>query len=223
MNEMTLPMSFCDAWCAERGALIADATAITEVRTDGQLEDAGAVQTAISKAIKKLEAARKSVTAPLDDAKKSIMAQEKRLARPLAEQLERLKRMTSAYATEIAAKIAAERAEQERREQEAAEAAAAQAEADPFGFNGGDDSAAATPVFTPSPVVTTMPRTSSNRIVERWDYEITDAASVPRELMSVDERKVRAFLAARKADGYRAEQVQVAGLRIFATMQVQGR
>lgn len=222
MNEMTLPMSFCDAWCAERGALIADAAAITEVRTDGQLEDAGAVQTAISKAIKKLEAARKSVTAPLDDAKKSIMAQEKRLARPLTEQLERLKQMTSAYATEVAARIAAERSEQERREQEAAEAAAAQAEADPFGFNGGGEQAEP-PAFVPTPIVTRMPHTSSNRIVERWDYEITDAARVPRELMSVDERKVRAFLAARKADGYRAEQVQVDGLRIFATMQVQGR
>ncbi len=222
MNEVAIPLSFCEAWCAERGALVADATAITEVRTDGQLEDAGAVQTAISKAIKKLEAARKSVTAPLDEAKKSIMAQEKKLVRPLAEQLERLKQMTSAYATEVAAKIAAEREAAERAEQEAAERAAAQAEADPFGFNGGGDDAA-TPVFTPSPIATTMPRTSSNRIVERWDYEVTDAASVPRELMSVDERKVRAFLAARKADGYRAEQIQVAGLRIFATMQVQGR
>ena len=68
-----------------------------------------------------------------------------------------------------------------------------------------------------------MPKTSSNHMVERWDFAIVDANAVPRELRSPDEKKIRAFLAARKAEGYKADQLSVKGLKISATVQVQSR
>lgn len=68
-----------------------------------------------------------------------------------------------------------------------------------------------------------MPKTSANRMVERWDFAIVDANAVPRELCSPDEKKIRAFLASKKAEGYKADQLVVNGLRISATVQVQSR
>ena len=69
----------------------------------------------------------------------------------------------------------------------------------------------------------TMPKASANRMVERWDFAVTDAHAVPRELCSPDERKIRAFLAAKKAEGYKADQIVIDGIRISATVQVQSR
>lgn len=219
MNDL-VSTDFAAAWIAERDEMVAFAKGIAAVANDADLEVAGEIQTKMSKALKKLEAQRKAITAPLDDAKKQVMAQEKKLAAPLNEQLARLKALNTAYATEVARRVEAERREQERLEREAAEASVAAAESDPFGFNG----EAAAPI-APVPVMptTAMPRTSANRFVEKWGFEVTDANAVPREFLSVDEQKVRAFLAAKKAEGYKADELRVSGLRIFATMQVYGR
>ena len=69
----------------------------------------------------------------------------------------------------------------------------------------------------------TMPKSATNRMVERWDFEVVDANAVPRELCSPDERKIRAVLAAKKAEGYKADQIVIAGVKISATVQVQSR
>ena len=147
------------------------------------------------------------------------MAEEKRLVKPLADELDRLKKITSAYATECARRIEEERRQAELAERRAAEAAVAAEDADPFGFN-----APTTPPPTmPIPQVSSMPKTSCNRMVERWDFEVLDANAVPRELCSPDPAKIRAFLASRKAEGYKADQVLVNGLKIISTVQVQSR
>lgn len=219
MLNAIIPADVLTPWIAERDVLIARAAGITAVTCDSELEDAGAIQDAISKALKRLETERKSVTAPLDEAKKLVMAQEKKLAAPLNERLAALKALTSAYATECARRIEEERRRREEEERRAAEAAVAAEDADPFGFNA---PAAPVPAAAPMPMPT-MPKTSANRMVERWDFEVVDANSVPRELCSPDEKKIRAFLAARKAEGYKADELMVKGLRISATVQVQSR
>lgn len=217
MTNAVIPADFESAWLAERSDLLARAANVATVNDDYSLEVAGEVQTAISKAVKKLEAERKSVTAPLDDAKKQIMAQEKKLAAPLNTELARLKVLTSAYATECARRIEEERCAAELAERRAAEAALA-AEDNPFA-----------PV-APSPCLeaqalpcASMPKTSFNRMVERWDFAIVDANAVPREFCSPDEKKIRAFLASKKAEGYKADQIIVNGIKISATVQVQSR
>lgn len=223
MSDATTALAvrdFAGAWLASRDDMLAAAKGIVAVATDADLETAGELQTRISKALKTLEAERKAVTSPLDDFKKQVMAEEKKLAKPLSDELARLKSLTSAYATECARRIEEERRRREEEERRTAEAAVAAEDADPFGFNAAP--AAPMPAAQPLPVPA-MPRTSSNRMVERWDFEILDANAVPRELCSPDEKKIRAFLMSRKAEGYKADELRVAGLRFTATMQVQSR
>lgn len=220
MSDNTLmARDFAAAWIAKRDAVMNTAAEVTAVASDQELQFAGEVQTEISKLVKKLETERKAVTAPIDDMKRAIMAKEKELATPLKAELERIKALTSAYATECARRIEEERRRREAEERRAAEAAVAAEEADPFGFNAPAPAApAAAPMQMP-----TMPKSAANRMVERWDFEVVDANAVPRELCSPDERKIRAVLAAKKAEGYKADQIVIAGVRISATVQVQSR
>lgn len=220
MSDSTLmARDFAAAWIAKRDAVMDTAAEVTAVASDQELQFAGEVQTEISKLVKKLETERKAVTAPIDDMKRAIMAKEKELATPLKAELERIKALTSAYATECARRIEEERRRREAEERRAAEAAVAAEEADPFGFNA---PAPAAPAAAPMPMPT-MPKSAANRMVERWDFEVVDANAVPRELCSPDERKIRAVLAAKKAEGYKADQIVIAGVRISATVQVQSR
>lgn len=220
MSDNTLmTRDFAAAWIAKRDVVMNTAAEVTAVASDQELQFAGEVQTEISKLVKKLETERKAVTAPIDDMKRAIMAKEKELATPLKAELERIKALTSTYATECARRIEEERRRREAEERRAAEAAVAAEDADPFGFNA---PAPAAPAAAPMPMPT-MPKSASNRMVERWDFEVVDANAVPRELCSPDERKIRAVLAAKKAEGYKADQIVIAGVRISATVQVQSR
>jgi hypothetical protein len=220
MFEVTLvEQNFVADWNRNKTECLEAAKLFPAIASDDDLDRAGEIQTNISKLIKKLETERKAITSPLDEAKKKIMAEEKRLVKPLADELDRLKKITSAYATECARRIEEERRQAELAERRAAEAAVAAEDADPFGFN-----APATPPPAMSiPQVSSMPKTSCNRMVERWDFEVLDANAVPKELCSPDPAKIRAFLASRKAEGYKADQVMVNGLKIFSTVQVQSR
>ena len=206
--------NFVAAWNRNKMECLEAAKLYPAIASDDELDRAGEIQTNISKLIKKLETERKAITSPLDEAKKKIMAEEKRLVKPLADELDRLKKITSAYATECARRIEEERRQAELAERRAAEAAVAAEDADPFGFN----APATPPPAMPIPQVSSMAKTSCNRIVERWDFEVLDANAVPKELCSPDPAKIRAFLASRKAEGYKADQVLVNGLKIFSTV-----
>ena len=210
---------FVAEWNRNKTECLEAAKLYPVIQSNDDLDRAGEIQTNISKLIKKLETERKAITSPLDEAKKKIMAEEKRLVKPLADELDRLKKITSAYATECARRIEEERRQAELAERHAAEAAVAAEDADPFGFN----APATPPPAMPIPQVSSMPKTSCNRMVERWDFEVLDANAVPKELCSPDPAKIRAFLASRKAEGYKADQVLVNGLKIISTVQVQSR
>ena len=220
MSDIVLAeQSFAVAWNRDKLACLEAAKRYTTITNDTYLDFAGEIQSNISKLIKKLETERKAITAPLDEAKKKITTEEKRLVEPLTKELNRLKKITSAYATECARRIEEERRQAELAERRAAEAAVAAEDADPFGFNE-TTITTATPI---PPTISSMPKTSCNRMVERWNFEILDANAIPKELCSPDEKKIRAFLASRKAEGYKADQVVVNGLKIISTVQVQSR
>lgn len=211
---------FVAEWNRNKTECLEAAKLFPTIASDDDLDRAGEIQTNISKLIKKLETERKAITSPLNEAKNKILAEEKRLVAPLTKELDRLKKITSAYATECARRIEEERRQAELAERRAAEAALAAEDADPFGFN----APTTTPYSAmPIPQVSSMPKTSCNRMVERWDFEVLDANAIPKELCSPDEKKIRAFLASRKAEGYKADQVMVNGLKIFSTVQVQSR
>lgn len=210
-------------WTHSRDALLVEAKAITQVTNEREFETAGEVQTRGTKIIKKLEAARKEVTSPIDDLKRQIMAKEKELRRDIEAEVARIRELTSAYATEQARKMAEEQAridEATRKAAEAQVAAEAAQSADPFGFN-----APAQPIAMPVIPVATVKgaHSAANRVVEKWDFQILDANAVPREFLSVDETKIRTFLSAKKAEGYKAEQIAVPGIKVSATMQVYSR
>lgn len=209
-------------WTSARDALLTEAKTIAQVTNESEFEEAGAIQSRGTKLIKKLENARKEVTSPIDDLKKAIMAKEKELRRDIEAEVNRIKALNSAYATEQARKAEEERRRIEEAEREAAEAqvaAEAAAQNDPFGFNA--------PVNTATPFIPTatvqMAHSSSNRVVEHWDFTVIDTSAIPREFLSVDESKIRAFLNLKKSEGYKADQIAVPGLKISATMRVHSR
>ena len=209
-------------WIATRDSLIAKAKEIVQVTNEQEFEAAGAIQSQGTKLVNKLDRIRKDITAPLDEIKKDIMAQEKALRKDIEAEVVRIKQLTTAYATEQARKAEEERRRIEEAERKAAEAqvAAEAAAADPFGFN-----APAAPVAQPLIPQATVKKahSSSNRVVEKWDFTILDEGAIPRQFLSVDESKIRAFLNAKKAEGYKVDQIQVAGLKFSSTMQVYSR
>ena len=215
-------------WIAKRDNLIALEKTIKSVGSDAELEVAGKFETDCKKLVSKLERIRKEITGPLDEAKKAIMAKEKSLAKPLVEAQARVNKLTTAYANMLAQKAEEERLAREAAEREAAERAlaeedAARAQAEANAMFGITDAPAPAPAPTPAPlpaVTTTGPHTSSNRFVEKWAFTITDQNAVPRELCSPDEAKIRAFMAANKAEGYKATQITVAGIRFTSSVQV---
>lgn len=216
-------------WLARRAELVERGKSITSVGSDDELETAGKFETDCKKLVKKLADIRKKLTAPLDEAKKELMAKEKALVAPLVNAQTRVNALTTAYANMLAQKAENERLARETAEREAAEralaeeeAARAKAEADAaFGLPPAETPPPAQPPPTPLPAVTTTgPRTTSNRFVEKWDFAVTDANAVPRELCSPDPAKIRAVLAAKKSEGYKAAQIVIAGLRITSSIQV---
>ena len=216
-------------WMAKRAELLKRAESIVSVNSDAELEVAGKFETDCKKLVSKLETIRKGITAPLDEAKKLLMAKQRELADPLVKAQTNVNKLTTAYANMLAKKAEEERLAREAAEREAAErelaeqdAARAQAEANAmFGISAPAPAPAPVPPPAPLPAITTTgPRTSSNRFVEKWAFTITDQNAVPRELCSPDEAKIRAFMAAKKAEGYKASQISVAGIKFTSSMQV---
>ena len=222
-------------WTAKRDAALATAAQITSVSDALSLNAATACEKEMKSLRRKLETERKRVTEPLDAAKKELMRQEKELRKSLDFEIDRLDKLNADYAYRMAQEAEAERRRIEAEERARAEAAlAAQEEAElkaqeanaAFGLDAAEPQVSAAPVLPPAPTViptAQMAKAASAAFTEKWRFEVTDANAVPRELCSPDPAKVNAFLAAKKAEGYRPDQLTVAGLRIFATMQVRSR
>lgn len=222
-------------WTAKRDAALATAAQITSVSDALSLDAATACEKEMKSLRRKLETERKRVTEPLDAAKKELMRQEKELRKSLDFEIDRLDKLNADYAYRMAQEAEAERRRIEAEERARAEAAlAAQEEAElkaqeanaAFGLDAAEPQVSAAPVLPPAPTViptAQMAKAASAAFTEKWRFEVTDANAVPRELCSPDPAKVNAFLAAKKAEGYRPDQLTVAGLRIFATMQVRSR
>ena len=207
-----------DEWIARRDCLLSDAAIVNEVVSDDQLNAAGRVQAEISKHIKELDKERKAYTAPIDKVKKEIMACEKTMRADLEAEFSRLKKMNDAYATEVARKADEERRRREAEEHKAAmEAVECQREAEEaFGPGVAVEEV---PVVEPEPVKKTV-KTEANRMVKRWSYELVDLNKVPRELLSLDSKKVNAYLNYCKSQD---RDPAADGIRFTSRMSVESR
>lgn len=226
-------------WIANRQTALEQASTVTRVETEEDLNRAGEIQTRIGKLVKELETKRMEITRPLDDVKKQIMSAEKEMVKSLSTEHDRLKQLNNAYATkkmleaeaerkrvdELNRKAQAEQAEAQRKAQEEADAKAAKA-AEIFGTGAVTACAPVAPAVPPPPQfvpLTTAPRSSSNRITYEWKFEVVDANAVPRELLTVDEKKIRAQLDYYKSMGADIDTLQVAGLRLYKEASVGSR
>ncbi len=226
-------------WQQQRADVLERGKLIESVADNDQLDTVTRIAKEAKTLVKTLANKRLELTRPLDAAKKSLMDFEKSETKSLNALIEKLDGMAAAYAREQARKAeeerlrieAAERARAEaelaarqKAEEEAARAAAANSA---FGLEG-TPVAPVAPTPPPPPVLTPVPtvqkaHSSSASFTEVWKYEIIDPNAVPRELCSPDDAKIRACLAARKAEGYKTDQVLITGLRIYADMQVRAR
>lgn len=186
------------------------------VTTDAEYETAGTELTRVKAQQGKLEELRKSITRPMDAAKKAVMdlfrGPEEKLARAEAgikralvgyqEEQDRKRREDQARADEAARK------ERERIEAQAARAAAA----------GKVEKAEALQVRASTvvaPVVQrSAPRVAGVQLRDVWKFEVTDESKVPRQYLSVDEGKIRKVVGALRGDS------QIEGVRVWCEKAV---
>ena len=162
---------------------------------------------------KEMDAKRKEMTKPLDDAKKRIMD----FFRGPLETLDQAGKV-------IERKMLAWKAEQDRIRREA-EAAAAEAQrkereklqrqADAAAKKGQEEKAAALQAAAqaaPVAPVIAVPEAKADGISTRavWKWEVVDRNAIPREFLIVDEKTVGAVVRARGGD------TNIAGIRVWA-------
>lgn len=147
---------------------------------------AGEFARKIKQAQKQVDDTRKGMTRPLDESKKKIMD----LFRPIEDRIAELERSVKgsmlAYQAEVDRKIREEREAKEKKDREEMEQKLKDAAF--FGESTVDiDEPKAEEAFiNVAPVATGV----STKMV--WTFEIVDESKLPREMLSVDERKIKA-------------------------------
>jgi hypothetical protein len=189
------------------------------IRTQKDFETAGSLRMKIKGKIKELDEKRKSITVPLDIAKKNIMA----LFNPIIDRLnngieiidqgviifsdeqDRKARELQAKADQEA-RLAREKAEARARELEAQgkteRAQAMQAKAD----------AVIAPVIIPA-----TPKVAGQGIREIWDFEIVESSLIPRQYLIPDDAMIRKIANATKG------KLDIPGIKIVSRKIVSGK
>lgn len=182
------------------------------VTTAVQFTAAGEQLKEIKAAAKRLDTLRKTMTQPLDAAKKAIMdffrAPEEKLARAESG----IKRAMLAYTAELDRKRREDQARADaeaRKQQEKLQQQAARAQASGKVEKAAElEERAATVV---APVINREPpKVSGLSFRDAWCFEIVDEKAIPREFLMVDEAKIRRFVANMKGD------TQIAGVRVYS-------
>jgi hypothetical protein len=202
-------------WAEKRDRLIllAQEHLSQGITDETTLNESVKTQSALTKHIKVLNESRLTLTRKIDAVSASIRNQESELIADAVNAKNALRSANSSYVQAERARAERERAEQERRiaeEQAAREEAAAKY----FG------SAAQAQEVAPPPPPPPKPKLSAGRIVKRHKHEITDENALPRELLSPDPQKIRAYIKYLVSLG---KPLDVPGLRITEITDVMSR
>lgn len=182
------------------------------VTTPAQYEEAASMLKHIKGKAKDLDEERKAMTKPLDDSKKRIM---EFFSKPLdflaraehavkrgmiayTEEQDRLRREEQRKADEAARK------EQDRLKKQAEKAAAAGKTEKAQEIEQRAEMVVA-PVISREP-----PKIAGQSMREAWLFEVTDPSLVPREYMSVDEKKIRGVVQSLKGE------TKIPGVRVYS-------
>lgn len=147
------------------------------VTNKDEYTQAGDVMKMCKQKIKEVEEERKTFTAPIDEAKKRIMAKAKEITEPLEKYIEKIEKAMGSWYLAEQKRIAEEN---KRLEEEAI--AKAQAE-----------QSTSTDIVVPivESVKTTRGQVSTTTGTTYNDFELVDLSLVPREYLMLDESKVK--------------------------------
>ena len=222
----------------ERNKLLSTLPTLTAV-TDENANEIGKLVKSVDTYCKKVKNERLGLTRKLDALKKAFMDKERELTDQLLEWKNNALQLTAIYATEKErARLEAEKerarleAEAEIARQEAEEKAQKEAEKEAeIASMFGNTATAPTeepPKVEPPPQIPLPPKVEKPIIsnvrqvkVARWN--ITDASKLPREFLSVDETKIRAFANDKLKAGIDLKSIQIDGIDFFEEVSAQVR
>ena len=210
--------------------LLTTAATITEIN-DGNVNNASNFVKQIDTFLKSVKNERLAFTRKLDEVKKQFMTKEHELCDELTNAKTTIQGLISAYLTEKERqRIEAERerarleAEAELARQEAEEKARQDAEiASMFGNNAPQETPPPPPQETPPLPIVEKTVVSNVRQVKVARWNITDASKLPREFLSVDESKIRAFANDKMKAGIDLKSIQIDGIEFFEEISAQLR
>lgn len=210
--------------------LLTTAATITEIN-DKNVNNASNFVKQIDIFLKSVKNERLAFTRKLDEVKKQFMSKEHELCDELTNAKTTIQGLISAYLTEKERqRIEAEKerarleAEAELARQEAEEKARQDAEiASMFGNNAPQETPPPPPPEMPPLPIVEKTVVSNVRQVKVARWNITDASKLPREFLSVDESKIRAFANDKMKAGIDLKSIQIDGIEFFEEISAQLR
>ena len=220
MSELTNVMENSEVKeLSEQSTQIAESVLIFKVVTADQYEQAGEKLKDIKGAQKRLDTLRKSFTQPLDQAKSAIMDFFRKPEEKLKQAETGLKRVMLSYVEEqerIRREAQARLDEDARKQREKLEEQARKAAEK--GKTEKSDILLTKAALVEAPVVVAQQsKVSGQNIREEWDFEIVNAAEIPREYLMPDEVKIRKMVKAFKEDA------KIPGVKIFSRKNLSSR
>lgn len=201
----------------ERNKLL-DSLPTIEAVTDDNAQEIGKLVKNVDSYCKKVKNERLALTRRIDALKKAFMDKEHELTDKLLAWKNNALQLTTIYTTEKErARLEAEKAKAIEEAEKAMEEERKAALASAFG-----QVAPPPQAETPPPVEILPPektKVANLRQIKTARFEITDENKIPRQFLSVDERKIKQYADDAMKQGIKLETLQVDGIRFFTEIK----
>ena len=180
-------------WFIERDELLAEAGTLEHISDENSFKKGAGLLSGITKTSNKLEKMRRDFSKPLNEALKTIKKASDSARAPLESAKKELKSKLSTYADEQFHRYESEQAELQDRKKECAEKEEYFKELAKDEF-GDSDTELFNPSFVEYETGAVRPGAENVAIKSTLSFEVACPAEVPREFLSVDEKKIRLWL-----------------------------